>query len=66
MLMRYLTKTTLNARLGSSETVNIYIPAGEEIETASEQNDVTVKLTWRGQALCAESSAVKSTSVPAK
>lgn len=64
--MRYLIKTPMNARLESSESVVIFIPEGEEIETAPESGDVTVHLVWRGQLLNAESSVLRSSAVPKK
>ena len=63
--MRYLTKTTLHARLESSREVVIYIPPREVIETTSKQGDLVVRFEWRGQALSADESDVRSTAVPA-
>ncbi len=64
--MRYLIKTPMNARLESSESVVIFIPEGEEIETAPDLGDLTVHLVWRGQLLNAESSVLRSSAVPTK
>ena len=64
--MRYLTKTTLNAHLESSDNVVIYIPRGEVIETTPEQSGVAVRVTWRGQQLSTEQNQINSTAEPTK
>jgi len=49
--MRYVTKSTLNARLASAPNVVIFIPPMEVVETEVENTGVVVRVKWRGQFL---------------